>query len=136
MDKLPASGPAFGGRAVIDVDTHLTEPHDLWTKRAPASLRARVPQVKQINGKPSWVIDGDKLMGEGANPASTIKKDGSKWPGLEFLNHRIEEVHPASYSARVRVALMDDMGVSAQILYPNVLGFGGQNDTLVVKRFA
>lgn len=127
MDKLPASGPAFGGRAVIDVDTHLTEPHDLWTKRAPASLRARVPQVKLRNGKPSWVIDGDKLMGEGANPASTIKKDGSKWPGLEFLNHRIEEVHPASYSAPERVALMDEMGVSAQILYPNVLGFGGQN---------
>ena len=28
---------------VIDADTHLTERHDLWTKRAPASLKDRVP---------------------------------------------------------------------------------------------
>jgi predicted TIM-barrel fold metal-dependent hydrolase len=118
---------AFGGRKVIDVDTHLTEPHDLWTRRAPASLRERVPQVKMINGRRSWVIDGDKLMGEGANPSSTLARDGTKWPGLEFLNHQIEEVHPASYSARERLELMDSIGVTAQILYPNVLGFGGQN---------
>ena len=26
--------------------------------------------------------------------------DGSRWPGLEFLNHQFEEVHPASHSAR------------------------------------
>ena len=30
------TAPMFGGRKVIDVDTHLTEPEDLWTKRAPA----------------------------------------------------------------------------------------------------
>jgi hypothetical protein len=24
---------------IIDADTHLTEPHDLWVKRAPAALR-------------------------------------------------------------------------------------------------
>ncbi|MCB2063909.1 MAG: amidohydrolase family protein, partial [Novosphingobium sp.] len=121
----------FGGRKVIDVDTHLTEPHDLWTSRAPASLKDRVPQVKTIDGKRSWVIDGDVIIGEGANPSSTVKTDGTKWPGLEFMSKQIEECHPASYSTKERVELMDACGISAQIVYPNILGFGGQQTAKV-----
>ena len=30
---------------VIDADTHLTEPHDLWASRAPHAYRDRVPQL-------------------------------------------------------------------------------------------
>jgi predicted TIM-barrel fold metal-dependent hydrolase len=118
---------AFGGRKVIDVDTHLTEPHDLWTRHAPARLKDRVPQVKVIEGVRSWVIDGDKVLLKGAIPSSTLKQDGSKWPGLEFINHQFEEVHPASYDPHERVKMMDATGVSAQVLYPNILGFGGQH---------
>ena len=39
------------GYKVIDADTHLTEPHDMWTSRAPASIRDRVPQVKMLDGQ-------------------------------------------------------------------------------------
>ena len=28
----------FDGIRIIDADTHLSEPHDLWTKRAPAAI--------------------------------------------------------------------------------------------------
>ena len=122
---------AFGGRKVIDVDTHLVEPHDLWTSRAPASMRDRLPRVKMIDGVRSWVIDEDKILLRGAIPASVMRKDGFKWPGLEFLNHQIEEIHPASYSTRERLEVMDAMGITAQILYPNILGFGGQNAVAV-----
>jgi predicted TIM-barrel fold metal-dependent hydrolase len=126
--SMPVLNPAaFGGRKVIDVDTHLVEPHDLWTRRAPARFKDRVPQVKVHNGVRSWVIDGDKVLLEKAIPSSTVKKDGSKWPGLEFIKHQIEEVHPSSYSVPERVEMMDAMGISAQILYPNILGFGGQH---------
>ena len=126
--NMPVLNPSvFGGRKVIDVDTHLVEPHDLWLKRAPVAMKDRMPQVKVHDGVRSWVVDGDKVLLKGAIPASTVKVDGSKWPGLEFINHQFEEVHPASYSARERVQMMDATGVSAQILYPNILGFGGQN---------
>jgi predicted TIM-barrel fold metal-dependent hydrolase len=127
MNKPVLNAKAFGGRKVIDTDTHLTEPHDLWTRRAPAKFKDRVPQVKMINGVESWVIDGDKLVGLGANPASCIKRDGSKYEGLEFLEVSIRDVHPSSYSVRERLELMDETGVSAEIVYPNILGFGGQN---------
>jgi predicted TIM-barrel fold metal-dependent hydrolase len=127
MNEYMLNPAAFGGRKVIDTDTHLTEPHDLWTKRAPARLKDRVPQVKVHDGVRSWVVDGDKVLLKGAIPSSTVKRDGSRWPGLEFLNHQFEEVHPASHSARERVQMMDAAGISAQVLYPNILGFGGQH---------
>lgn len=112
---------------VIDADTHWTEPHDLWTSRVTGTLRERVPQVKMLNGQMSWIIDGDKSIGTGAHPNSAILKDGSKVRALDrFLQLKFADVHPASSSLRERLAVMDEAGVYAQIVYPNILGFGGQ----------
>jgi predicted TIM-barrel fold metal-dependent hydrolase len=123
---VPAPGELLAGIKVIDADTHLSEPHDLWTRRAPAALRARVPQVKVIDGKRAWVIDGDKSIGTGASPISAIRKDGHKPPGLWFKQASIEECHPGSYDMDARLKVMDETGIWAQIIYPNTLGFGGQ----------
>jgi predicted TIM-barrel fold metal-dependent hydrolase len=116
---------------VIDVDSHLSEPHDLWISRAPASLRARVPQVKVHQGQRTWVIDGDKVIAYATSPTSVVLPDGSKIRSLEWLKLGIEDVHPASSRTRERLAFMDSLGISAQIIYPNVLGFGGQHASLV-----
>lgn len=117
----------FGGRKVIDADTHLTEPFDLWTRHAPAALKDRMPRVQMVDGVRSWVIDDDKILLKGCKSSSTFSKDGEKWPGLSHLGKEIEEIDPASYSVKQRIELMDAMGVTAQIVYPNILGFGGQN---------
>src|SRR5262249_26939174 len=110
---------------VIDADTHFTEPHDMWIKRAPASLRDRVPQVKSFEGKRSWVFDGDKTIGFGAHPNSAILKDGSKVREIQrFLSLEFEDVHTGSSQVKDRLAVMDEVGVYAQIVYPNILGFG------------
>lgn len=112
---------------VIDADTHFTEPHDMWTKRAPASIRDRVPQVKMLNGVRSWVIDGDQSIGTGAHPNSSILKQGGKVRDLDkFLKLQFEDVHPGSSSVKERLQVMDEAGIYAQIVYPNILGFGGQ----------
>ena len=126
MNATVLDKSVFGGRKVIDVDTHLVEPFDLWTSRAPASMKDRLPRVKVVDGIRSWVIDDDKLLSKGAVPACTISKQGVKWPGLEFVQKQIEDVHPAAYSVKERLGVMDSMGVDAQIIYPNILGFGGQ----------
>ena len=127
MNKPILNNPAvFGGRKVIDVDTHLVEPFDLWTSRAPAGMRDRLPRVKVIDGIRSWVIDEDKILSKGAIPACTVSKEGVKWPGLDFIQKQIEDVAPAAYDIKARVAVMDQMGINAQIVYPNILGFGGQ----------
>jgi predicted TIM-barrel fold metal-dependent hydrolase len=116
----------FGGRKVVDIDTHYSEPHDLWTKRAPARLRDRVPQVRTVDGKTKWVIDGDQQLKATANPVCAVKKDGSKAQGMDFMSFSFADVHVASSDMKARVAYMDACGIAAQVLYPNTLGFGGQ----------
>ena len=37
----------MSGYTIIDADTHVTETPDLWTSRAPASMRDRVPRVEK-----------------------------------------------------------------------------------------
>jgi predicted TIM-barrel fold metal-dependent hydrolase len=112
---------------IIDADTHLTEPHDLWTRRAPAKWKDRVPQVKLLDGQRSWVIDGNKSIGTGAHPNSAVLKNNSKVRGLDaFLALQFEDVHAGSSSVRERLQVMDESGIYAQIVYPNILGFGGQ----------
>ena len=119
--------PAKSAIKIIDADTHLTEPHDMWVKRAPASIRDRVPQVKMLDGVRSWVIDGDKSIGTGAHPNSSILKEGGKVRDLDtFLKLQFEEVHTGSSDVKARLKVMDDAGIYAQIVYPNILGFGGQ----------
>ena len=46
---------------VIDADTHLTEAHDLWTKRAPPGWEDRMPHVTDVEGAATWVVDGAVL---------------------------------------------------------------------------
>ena len=63
----------------------------------------------------------------GDSAVSAIAPDGEKMLGLQFLKHDIEMVHAASYDCDARLELMDRMGVSHGIVYPNVGGFGNQN---------
>ena len=112
--------------SIIDVDAHISEPHDLWTSRAPASLRDRVPRVVRDGDKRSWVVDGNIQIST-SSPSSVIRKDGQKSRGTEFFGWQIEDVHAASYDMQARVAMLDQLGIYAQILYPNVAGFGSQN---------
>ena len=118
--------PIFPGISIIDTDTHWSEPHDLWTSLAPAKYRDLVPQVRERNGRRQWVVNGDiPIAGDSA--VSAIAPDGSKTFGISFLKHGIDMVHPASYDCDARLALMDVMGTSHNIVYPNVGGFGNQN---------
>ena len=116
---------ALTGIPVIDADTHHAEPYDLWTSRAPAKYKDRVPQVKEVDGELCWVIDGDKRMGP-AFPTCTIRRDGTKAYGMELTTWKFDEVFEGSHNAKARVAYMDSAGISAQICYPNLLGFGNQ----------
>lgn len=120
----PAAVSFFEDVAVVDADTHLTEPHDLWTSRAPASLRDRVPHVEEHNGGSRWVVDG--IFAGLASGFSVVNRAGEKVPGTGFIGWGIDEVHPGAYSVPERLAVMDEMGVLAQIVYPNTFGFGGQ----------
>ena len=116
----------FPGISIIDSDTHWSEPPDLWTSLAPAKYKELVPQIKEHNGRRKWVVNGDiPIAGDSA--VSAIQPDGEKMLGLRFLKADIDMVHAASYDCDARLDLMDQMGISHGIVYPNVGGFGNQN---------
>jgi uncharacterized protein len=112
----------MSGYTIIDVDTHVTEAPDLWTSRAPAGMRDRVPRIETANdGRLSWVVgEGASLI---ASPGltATAGVGSMKNPPKTF-----EEMHPGAYDAGERLKYMDKMGIWAMVMYPNVGGFGAQ----------
>ena len=123
---MSAASELFPGIQIIDTDTHWSEPHDLWTSLAPARYRDLVPQIKEHNGKRRWVVNGDIPLA-GNSAVSAILPDGEKMLGLRFLKHDIDMVHRGSFDCDARLEVMDGMGISHCVTYPNVGGFGNQN---------
>jgi predicted TIM-barrel fold metal-dependent hydrolase len=117
---------------VIDADTHMTERHDLFTSRAPAAYRDRVPRVIEIDGGPHWVVDESIDLGP-ARGGGVINRQGEKFPFEECKLNGIDWVHQAAWDPEARLALMDECGVYAQVLYPNAIGIGGQTLANEVK---
>ena len=108
---------------VIDVDSHWTEPRDLWTSRAPARLRDRALRVERnAAGADQWVIEDGQVMGQVGY--CSIRPDGSKSQGSIAFD-RFDEVHPGAMEVAPRLAYMDEHGLAVQIVYPNLLGFAG-----------
>ncbi len=104
---------------VIDVDTHLTEPADTWSARVPASKRDVFPHIERIDGQDIWMAGGERLGAPGFYSMAGF--DGllpSKIPNT------FDEIAPAMYDPVARLALMDELGIGTQVLYPNVGGFG------------
>jgi predicted TIM-barrel fold metal-dependent hydrolase len=111
----------MSGYTIIDVDTHVTESPDLWTSRAPARMKDQVPRIETTSdGRLSWVIGGTPML---ASPGltATAGVGNFKNPPKTY-----EEMHPGAYDAQARLKYMDQMGIWAMVMYPNVGGFGAQ----------
>ena len=115
---------------VVDADSHLTESHDLWTKRAPAGYEDRVPRVEEMDGRPTWVVDGATLGFAGG----VIDRQGKKFPFQEsMVVWGIDRIHQAAFDPKARIEVLDESGIWAQVLFPNSIGLGGQGLSQAVK---
>jgi uncharacterized protein len=119
VDYATQSGgldPSLAGIKIVDTDTHITEAPDLFTSRAPAALKDKVPHIRRdADGTDRWYV-GDRNFGSmGGN---VIRADNNKLLGrLAFP--KLEEAHPGGHLMAPRLKAMDDMGVYAQICYQN-----------------
>jgi predicted TIM-barrel fold metal-dependent hydrolase len=109
------------GVNVIDVDTHVIEPYDLWTSRVSVNKYGdRVPHVRtDENGIDTWYTGETSLMPAGALAAAGWKEA----PGWGFPPN-IDMIDPRVWQPAPRLQVMDEQGTYAQVLYPNVTGFG------------
>jgi predicted TIM-barrel fold metal-dependent hydrolase len=106
---------------IIDADSHVTEPADVWTSRVEKRFSSSVPHVvRDSEGRDVWLLNGTLIKTVGATaPAG--------WPSFPLdFPRTFEDCHPASYDAKERVRYLDKAGIWAQVLYPNVAGFGSQ----------
>src|SRR5260370_16903045 len=100
--KAGSGRDALAGIKVIDVDTHLSEPYDLWTAHAPAKWKDRVPQIKEIAGKRQWVIVGKKGIVY-ANTSRVVFARGVSPPTIELFNYHLYTFHPHSFYLRTHL---------------------------------
>jgi predicted TIM-barrel fold metal-dependent hydrolase len=106
---------------VIDTDTHVIEPADLWTSRVSVKKWGNaVPYVRWDDQaqEEAWFFGDRKVVGA-AHAAFGMWKEHPP-----YYAARLSDVDPANLEVGPRVALMDRYGIWAQVLYPNVAGFG------------
>lgn len=105
---------------IVDMDSHVTEPPDLWTARIRRPRWAgQVPHVvfdekRQIE---RWVVGDKRLTGvAGWAVAGWHEYPPSHPPTLR-------EADPAAWDAQRRSQRLDEYGITMQALYPNLLAF-------------
>jgi predicted TIM-barrel fold metal-dependent hydrolase len=102
---------------IISADDHIHEPPDLWTSRAPASIRSRVPHVVHEPAADWWVVDGRKFSSFGPGTQTGQRfKDASTLT----IEGRADDVRRGAYQAKYRLEDMDSDGIQAAVLYPTV----------------
>ena len=102
----------FDRYRVIDIDTHITEPADVWTSRIAAKWGEQVPHVKRVNGADLWFI-GDKPVGM-PGAYSAAGHTGS----FPDMRKTYDDIPPAMYDAKARLAFMDEEKLHAQRALP------------------
>ena len=112
------TGQLFERFRVIDVDTHLTEPPDIWTDRVPARWGDQIPHIERVNGRDVWMAGGMRIGSPGITSMAGF--DGV----LPESPATYADIDASMYEAAARLAFMDEQGIWAQVLYPNVGGFG------------
>jgi predicted TIM-barrel fold metal-dependent hydrolase len=104
---------------VIDADSHVIEPPDLWTSRLPAKYGATAPQVAVHpgTGHHHWRI-GDAWL----RPVGYYGRAGwDQYP--PDTPNEYDDIDPGGWRAPERLQRMDEYGLRAQVLYPNLVGF-------------
>lgn len=104
---------------VIDTDSHVTEPADLWTSRMSKKYLDVAPRVvpDPVTGRPRWKV-GEHFL----SYATHFNHAGWKefFPSTPYS---WDEADPAGWDPIHRLERMDEMGITAQVMFSNVLGF-------------
>ena len=104
---------------LIDTDTHVSEPADLWTSRIASKWGEDIPQLvfdDRVGGR-RWRVGKSLLFHE----AKLAMAGGGEYPPLHPPS--LEVADAGSWDPNVRIKRMDEYGIYAQVLYPNLIAF-------------
>ncbi|TML38620.1 MAG: amidohydrolase [Actinobacteria bacterium] len=102
----------------VDADSHVLEPADLWETYLEPEYRDRAIRITEVNGVEQLVMGGQVVL------AGTLAGLG----GVHVERSRLfsgtmrytDGCPPASYDPAARLALYDDWGVAAGVVFPTV----------------
>ena len=106
---------------VIDTDTHVSEPPDLWTSRVPAKWNDVVPHVEFNAADRPQPLEDRRLLADGHRVLRRRRLE--ELPAERPVDLDQEGVDPGSWDPNERLRRMDEYGIYAQVLYPNLIGF-------------
>jgi uncharacterized protein len=104
---------------IVDCDSHVTEPPDLWTSRLPARFADAAPRLQWDEGQQElrWRVGDALLSGVARYAMAGWREHPPSHP------KSLEEADAASWDPKVRLERMNEYGIYAQVLYPNLLAF-------------
>lgn len=107
---------------IIDTDTHVVEPPDLWSSRMSSRWGDMVPHVQwdPSTEDEGWFC-GDTRIG---TCGSAAMAGWHEYP--PFHPRRFSDTDPVASDPVKRLAFMDANGIHAQMLYPNVAVFNAK----------
>jgi uncharacterized protein len=113
MNEVTGSPLGAPGYRLVDADSHINEPPDLWTSRVPAKFKDRAPHMEHFEQGDAWVLEGVRdPINFGSNAAAGIPlAERSAWV-------RWEDIRPGGYDPKARLLEMDVDLVDAAVLYP------------------
>jgi predicted TIM-barrel fold metal-dependent hydrolase len=104
---------------VIDADSHINSPPDLWQKRVPEKYRDRAPKMVDMGGYDGWQVEGRP-----PTPLIALSWAVNKTPEeLAKRQIRFADQDPGCWNPVARLRALDQDGIEAQVLY----GDGGTN---------
>lgn len=104
--------------AVIDCDSHVMEPADLWQRYLEPAFRDRAIRIEEKDGVETLLI-GEKPILEGRLAGlggAHIPRDRLFGAGLKYA----DGCEPASYDPAARIELLDDWQVDKGVLFPTI----------------
>jgi predicted TIM-barrel fold metal-dependent hydrolase len=98
---------------LVDADSHVNEPPDLWTTRVSSAYRDRAPRIESLEEGDAWILEGvADPINFGLNATAGMDPDRMKaWV-------RFEDIRRGGYDPAARLAEMDRDRVDAAVLYP------------------
>ena len=102
---------------IISADDHFFEPADMWTSRAEARFKDRVPRIVRLDdGGDWWFTDNIKGLSAAFSSQAGVRFEGNE---KLVIHDQYDHVRQGGVDPLVRLQDMDSDGIGGSVIYPN-----------------
>ncbi len=103
---------------VVDCDSHVMEPADLWQRYLEPKFRDRAIRIERVDGVEQLIIGEQVVLAGVLAGLGGAHRDAAELfaPGMSYA----DGCEPASYDPAARIKLLDDWRVDCGVLFPTI----------------